>query len=525
LNLFGLLLFASVCPAQVLDPSFANGGKFTAHLGDENYSVIRDAKFLPDGKILVCGEKQVGFLYKSVVARYLPDGSPDQEFGTNGMTIFNIGSGNGGAASLLLLPGGKFLVGGENTIDYWGGEDLIDSILIRCNENGSLDSAFGVNGMVTTDASGASLADAVYSLAIDGDGKILATGYSAHNGANSNVGYYEDFMAMRYNSDGTLDETFASGGIFRQNIGQNSGAQSGSVDYAYRSICQPDGKVLICGISDATSPIEDYNMAIMRLNHDGTPDSAFGQQGIVIWDTGDSETFASIHLLADGNMLVVGSSVTSGSGHAKIVKLQSNGSPDVSFGVSGVAESDFDSQGSQGILVNSFLMPDGKILATGFKVGDLDLDDVAMRFNPDGTLDETFGAGGRVALDFMAGSDKAVALDVDADGNFIIAGGSANGSSEYFDWSMAKFLNQPLRLPQTEKMLFKAWPNPFADKINIDAAAFLTSARLTDAAGRTIGKWKLYGDSPTLSVESVPSGIYFLTVTGDGQQQTVKLVK
>ena len=162
---------------------------------------------------------------------------------------------------------------------------------------GSLDTSFGTNGKVITSIN--SGADKAYSVAMQLDGKIVVGGMTT----NASTG--QDFVCIRYNTDGSLDNSFASGGIFTNDV------QLGSDDVVYSIVIQSDGKIILAGSSDDGS---NKNAAMMRLNSNGTIDTTFGTAGKTLTDfiTGRADEIKTvkIHLLT-GNIIVGGTSAAS----------------------------------------------------------------------------------------------------------------------------------------------------------------------------------------------------------------------
>ncbi|MCS6926252.1 MAG: delta-60 repeat domain-containing protein [Candidatus Binatia bacterium] len=144
-----------------------------------------------DGKIVVAGHAAGGF----VLVRYQPDGSLDPSFGTGG-TVTTAISGTGDFASALAVQAdGKLVVAG-----YVSMAPQYSIALLRYNPDGTLDTAFGENGKVTTGDS-----HVASGLALQADGKIVVAG-SFNDGANN------EFLLLRYDPDGGLDPTFGIDG-------------------------------------------------------------------------------------------------------------------------------------------------------------------------------------------------------------------------------------------------------------------------------------------------------------------------
>ena len=173
---------------------------------------------------------------------------------------------------------------------------------MRYNTNGSLDSSFGTAGFVTTLIG--SIYDFGNSVAVQGDGKILVAGASS-SGTNN-----YDFAVARYMTDGTLDSSFGTGGIVTTPIGGDDFGQSVAV--------QSSGKILVAGYSRIGSA--SYYFTLVRYNSGGSLDSSFGTGGIVTTESGQGYGMA---LQSDGNILVTGWG--SADGHYAFALLRYNG--------------------------------------------------------------------------------------------------------------------------------------------------------------------------------------------------------
>src|SRR4029079_12955967 len=148
-----------------------------------------------------------------------------------------------------------------------------DFVVARYNPDGTLDRTFGSRGRVKTDFPG--LAAVASSVVIQPDGKIVVAG-----GAFPLFTFLGDFKIVRYNPDGSLDESFGSGGIVTTSFpGQGS--------YAFSVALQPDGKIIAAGtdfVNFSSEDDSDTDFALERYNPDGTPDSTFGNGGQVTTD-------------------------------------------------------------------------------------------------------------------------------------------------------------------------------------------------------------------------------------------------
>ena len=271
-------------PNGSLDSSFGSGGKVMTPIGsgdDLAFALALQA----DGKLIVAGRSYNGSNYVLALARYNPNGSLDPSFGSGGKVTTPMGLEDASFAAVAVQPDGKVLAAGNSRVN-----GQLVAALVRYNPNGSLDSSFGSGGKVTT-AFG-DYADA-HSLALQPDGKILAAGTGR---TASQFG----FSLARYNVNGSLDASFASGGKVTTPIGS-------SMDVAEDLALQPDGKVVAAGFSYAGSK---RVFALVRYNPDGSLDPAFGSGGKATTTVGTDDQAYALVLQPDGKLVAGGFTYT-----------------------------------------------------------------------------------------------------------------------------------------------------------------------------------------------------------------------
>ena len=328
----------------------------------------------------------------------------------------------------------------------------LDFALARYNTDGSLDTSFGTRGKVTSDFSGG--ADGAIAINIQSDGKIVAGGSTRV--AN---GFYYDFALARYNSDGSLDTSFGTGGkAVTDFVGDN--------DVMTSLALLPGGKIVAAGWS-YTTKTRDY--ALARYTANGSLDPTFGSGGMVTTDFFTTsrenlrDVIGAIAVQPDGKIIAAGSSETDTLAEYydfTFARYNTDGSLDASFGAGGkasVSVSDFDDQATSVVI-----QPDGKILAGGmsgglFKLGPDFFGAVpsasgnpnfaVVRLNADGSIDTTFGSGGKVTTDFFGGVDAA-RIALQPDGKIIAAGGAThsltNPTMSDSDFALARYESQVL---------------------------------------------------------------------------------
>jgi uncharacterized delta-60 repeat protein len=325
-----------------LDNSFGTGGKLTTPIGNgHDYGL--SVAIQSDGKIVAAGYSSNGSNNDFAVVRYNSNGTLDTGFGTTGKVTSDFAGGNDRAYSLAIQSDGKIVVAGSipNATDY-------DFAIARYNSNGTLDLSFDTDGKNTTGIGSGN--DFCYSVAIQGDGKIIMAGNS-HNGSNY------DFSLVRYNSNGTLDVSFDTDGKLVTAIGSGN-------EYCYSLAIQRDGKIVAVGYSNNGS---NNDFALARYNINGTLDTSFDADGIVTTDFGNSENTAlSVAIQNDRKILVAGSSHNGIDNDFALVRYHVDGKLDLSFDTDGKLTTAIGTASDSGYSVA--LQKDGKIVLTGFSV-------------------------------------------------------------------------------------------------------------------------------------------------------------
>jgi uncharacterized delta-60 repeat protein len=206
-----------------------------------------------------------------------------------------------------------------------------------------------------------------------------------------------DFALARYNVDGSLDLTFGIQGKITTDFG--------ATDEAYAMALQPDGKIVIAG-SSRSGPVQTFErFAVARYNSDGSLDTTFGVAGKITTDFSTPYSHASaVVLQPDGKIVVAGYALPRNSGpnlyssDFAVARYDNDGSLDLTYGVGGKVTTDF--SGRSDAVYALTLQPDGKIIAVGRSNNFFDSVRGGMafaRYNNDGSLDPTFGVGGQIA--------------------------------------------------------------------------------------------------------------------------------
>jgi uncharacterized delta-60 repeat protein len=413
-----------------LDPTFGTDGKVLTDF-DHSTDIANAVAVQADGKLVVVGTTYQDNDFSGedfAVVRYNPDGTLDQTFGAGGKVQTDFPGLASVASSIVIQPDGKIVVAGGAfpLFTFLGNFEIV-----RYNPNGSLDTSFGNGGIVTTTFPEGSYA---FDVALQPDGKIIAAGtvfVDFNPGESSNT----DFALARYNPDGSPDATFGNGG-------QVSTDFVGFEDDAFSVLIQPDGKIVAVG--SANDPATFYDFAAVRYLSNGTIDTTFGVAGKVRTDFGDQnfDRARSAALQPDGRIVAAGFAISQNGGvqNFAVARYTSTGILDTTFSRDGKTQIDFGNccQSATKVLLQS----DGKIITVGYpNTEDSDSDFLLARLNPRGSLDPTFGVGGRVRTSFGDLNGGANGAALQADGKIVAVGFQATFSNQWSNFALARYLD------------------------------------------------------------------------------------
>lgn len=324
----------------------------------------------PDGKILAGGGSSDGSKYGQLLLRYNADLTPDTSFGSNGSVVYNgSGSGSDSGRTLLIQDDGKMLTAGTRAV----GSNY--SLLIgRYNTNGSLDTSFGSNGTATLNSK-ATTSDYGFGAVLQPDGKIVVTGYNYDSAT-----YLYSLILARFNANGTLDTTFGTNGVVVYN------GSSNGYDTASSLALQSDGKLVAAGYRYDSGGNQDF--LIVRFNANGSVDTSFGTNGAVKYNgaANKADTANALLIQSDGKVLVAGRSYNGANQDILIIRLNTNGTVDTTFGTNGAVT--YNSSGNNDDNANSLaLRADGKLIVGGTYNDGINNQVLIMVLNADGTLD------------------------------------------------------------------------------------------------------------------------------------------
>jgi len=331
-----------------LDATFDGDGKVTTDFNNKSDAAFA-AALQSDGRIVVAGVSgTTGSDKDFAVARYNADGSLDSTFDGDGRVVTDFGNLNDEAFSVAIAPTGKIVVAG--TTSSRNG----DFAVARYLANGSLDTTFDSDGLVTTDAFCVGNCSNTFErgrgVAILPDGKIVVAGDARSFASSESV----TMAAARYLDSGALDISF---GRFGQatTFGINN-------FFATAMAVQPDGKIIVVGGASTFSNQVPKGLVMDRFNANGFPDSNFFDSNATIPNAGaNSYQYNSVAVQPDGKIVAAGNF---GAGFV-VTRHQTNGFFDPFFGNNGIVTTVINPAATGGGAFAVGLQSDGKIVAAG----------------------------------------------------------------------------------------------------------------------------------------------------------------
>ncbi len=481
---------------------------------------------------------------------------PDNSFGTMGRVVTSFGPQSATLNSLALQSDGKILACGSY-MTYLGGPNSVDNQVAvkRFNADGTPDETFGTDGKVLIPIGG-EYENEYNSIRIVANNKILIRANSftlTITGTFPFQNYIRtyDYALIRLNQNGSPDETFGPGGIqvydfglaesgWGMDIQTDNKIVLGGTSYETNSVdkfavsrywpdgskdtgfgdggqiivshgvntqgkvfvikIQPDGKIIAAGRCFTQGESGDH-FALLRLNSDGSLDDTFGNNGkIVTQFEGGGSTIFDLQLLPDGKILAIGTYFFNGDSNQKVAvaKYNANGSLDTSYNADGkmvIAVGSDDAPVDFAFSSEAF--PNGELMVVGMTRYNNQSHAFMLKLNEDGTPDSTFGSDGVIQTN--AGDEAALDLMPLPNGEYILGGIAAVGDENEIDFALWKWKPSTLAAQPFKINHFSVFPNPFEDFINVhvemDPQQSL-SINLHDLSGRKI---KEFGNQTILS--------------------------
>lgn len=355
--------------APSVDTTWANAGRLTFNMNNGTQSSGQQVLQAANGKLLVLGFCTSQPTADYCVRRLNANGSNDASFGTGGQGEVAVDLGGQDFPSLMdIAPDGKIVIGGNGSTGQ----------LLRLTANGARDATFGNNGVAQTNVW------RIYSLRIQGDGKVVYTGYCA--------GSPSQFCIARANPNGLPDSTFNGGNVLKFTptftaAGKNADARALAL--------APDGSMYLGGSCDgSTTTTVRLQFCVAKISPTGAVDTSFGSAGSMNFSIlGVTDAIESLALHADGKLVAVGTCRDASTTEVHICAARyGNTGLDGSFG-SGLGYVSI-TLGASSIVYQPRLtmQSDGKLLITGFCYNVKQL--CIVRLRDDGSPDQNFSGGG-----------------------------------------------------------------------------------------------------------------------------------
>ncbi|MGH3089855.1 MAG: hypothetical protein ACRDSJ_21455, partial [Rubrobacteraceae bacterium] len=380
------------------DTSFSGDGKTTTPVGVGSFfEAARDVALQPDGKLVAAGSAiGVGTGRDFALARYDADGELDPSFGDGGKILTDMGSEGfiEDLGAIALQSDGKIVAVGVTGESAAASNRAVIAVA-RYNPNGSLDTSFSDDGKFVLNIGGAE--EFASDVAVQNDGRILVAGrLDGESGAASN-----DFLVIRLNTNGSLDNSFDGNGIASTDM-------NNSFDHARAVVAQSNGAIVAAGEAGP-------DFALARYNSNGSLDTTFDTDGKVVTDMGSTDDFIEDIAIRTGGKLVVAGEA---SDNFAVARYNDNGSldtnadadPAIHFDTDGKAFTDFGSCDTASALA---VAGNNKVTVAGTACVDGNSSDFALaRYNDNGSLDTLFSGDGKRITDFGDTSDLAAGISL-----------------------------------------------------------------------------------------------------------------
>jgi uncharacterized delta-60 repeat protein len=363
----GQLTVARYTPEGDPDPAFNAGaaegpGYYTITSFTESYA--EQILLKSDGKIIIVGSvADPNYVFSMFILQLNPDGTPDLDFGTNGQVVLELGEGSEYAHSAARQTDGKIVISGaKEDANFYNAP-----VVVRVNENGTLDSAFGSDGLTMLEA--VFFDNELNASVVLPNGNIAVAGHF-DRGLNAGGGTDFDILLFQLTPDGVLNEAFGDGGITLV-------APSGlNIDDAFGLASDSEGRLLVCG----WMTLGDFSTdgVLLRFLPNGSLDTSFSSNGWLSVDSGGVDQIMDVLVQADNSILVCGLQTGDMDMEFMIARVLDNGTLDVSFNNTGVS-SILVGQGMND--VSAFdIQADGEVVLAGKALGNGNNDFALARF-------------------------------------------------------------------------------------------------------------------------------------------------
>ena len=476
---------------------FSQNVALNTNFGDNGYVInsfvygYKTLEILPNQKILGGSFKRTStsgiILVHIALLQFNEDGSPDTTFGNDGVVITQIEN-TSFINSMCIQPDGKIIICG----DYDDTNFVTNGLIARYNPDGSLDSSFGIDGIVKMNTDNYNFYSAG-SVRLTADNKIIVAGDTGS----------QTFIA-RFNSDGSIDTTFSTNGVKICNTPDFQ-----FVVEADQLVVLPDGAMLLDGRDYTQS--NNPRMAVVKYNADGSICNTFGNEGILLFDFNidninpQLEYFYNIKITNDNKIMLSGK--VQNTEEFYLIKLTSNGALDFNFGNNGIINN------NKGRYV---FQNNGKIIYLKNIPNATNDFSRLGRLNQDGSDDLTFNGTGFFDLNPTEYTDGFGILRFQSNGNLIMSGGAISPLPRQIILTSV-LIDDSLSNEQKEVSASKyvVYPNPSNGSFKINSSK-LTNGKieLFDMLGQKIVQQEHINNNQTIQT-NLGKGIYLLKITTD----------
>ena len=321
-------------------------------------------------------------------------GDLDPTFGVGGIVTSPIGGAF--TATDAAMRHGRVVVGGwtDNGTDR-------DLVLARYDTNGVLDPAFGIGGIVTTDLGGDEVGEGI---AVQDDDKVVVAGFRVEGGDS-------EILVVRYNVDGGLDPTFGAAGVVRTALSGGAAAMA----------------VVMAGDDIAIAGHAGTEIALVRYDRNGNPDSHFGNGGVVRTAVPGGPAVATAIVRIAG-FSVAGWVQGATDRDVVVARYQDDGDLAGTFGTGGLAVT---SAGGDDVPEALLSLLGGRVVVSGWSQGAAGTEVMLLRYAQDGRIETRFGSGGIVKTP-VGTVARGTAVAEEPNGNLLVGGAAVIGGVGVF---------------------------------------------------------------------------------------------
>lgn len=398
-----------------LDSTFDNDGRQLlrfpgVNAGADNVAVAADGSVAAAGRITDFSQQPY---FRLGVARLRPDGSPDLAFG-GGTVQTAVARERTDSQSIRFDANGRIVVAAY-ALEQSGFFPQSRSLLLRYKPDGSLDPQFGTGGIFSQPAAANVSGPFFTDFSIDHQGRIVVAGYAPAKAGTRDT----DFWVARLLADGSFDPSFGDDGSVTLAYQIDSLGSAGSNDVATAVFCRPDDSIVVVGTTQGGRNELPRLTAVAHISTAGQLDSSFGDFG---WAVGGSQNgVIGADLAPDGKATLLVGGVGSDTFNIILEQFTKAGKLDPAFGPTGRTVTQL-KHGADDAAVAVLVQTDEKTVVAGRSQSDTGRVPVIVRYLLDGSLDPTFGNGGRVVGVIPQGDFEIRGAALQTDGKIVVGG-------------------------------------------------------------------------------------------------------